>query len=157
MVVAIAVPSTIHYLEVKWHDVRHPFWTFTRDGLAVVDVLRREDLESTVVTHRFPGGASIFAVLSERRVLLAWAAYARGVQARVLEAEIDDFFHDATADPHKSWSMLRHHRTHVIEITGDRINPRIREQLTPVLVTPMYRLLAVPRETSCVATQFNCR
>jgi hypothetical protein len=157
IVVALAAPSTVHYLHVKWTDSRHPFWTFTRDGLAVVNALRHQDVDSTVVAHRFPGGASIFPVLSERHVLLAWSAYARGVQARVLEAEMDDFFHDVTADPRKSWSMLRrNHVTHVIEITGDHINPQILERLSPLLVTPMYRLLAVPPETGCAA-ESDCR
>jgi hypothetical protein len=158
VVVALAAPSTVHYLHVKWTDSRHPFWTFTPDGLTVVDALRHQDVDKTVVAHRFPGGASIFPVLSERHALLAWSAYARGVQARVLEAEMDDFFHDVTADPRQSWSMLRrNHVTHVIEITGDHINPQIRERLSPVLVTPMYRLLAVPPETSCAAAEFDRR
>ncbi len=158
VVIALAAPSTVHYLQVKWTDFRHPFWTFTRDGLTVVDALRHEDLDKTVVAHRFPGGASIFPVLTERHVLLGWSAYARGVQARVLEAEIDDFFHDPSADPRKSWLMLRrNHVTHVIEITGDHINPQIGERLNPVVVTPMYRLLAVPQETGCAAEEFDCR
>ncbi len=145
-VVLCAIPSTLHYLQVKWHDDQHPFAGIGADALAVVERLRQEDPDRTVVMQRYPDRPSFITVLAERRSLLAWARYAR--DSGPLKADIDAFFNSSARDPREGWSLLaRNHVTHVLEtVGGDRIHPDVLRSLHAILVTPTYRLYAVPAQ-----------
>jgi len=147
VVILCAIPSTLHYLNVKWHDDQHPFAGLGDDADAVVESLRQTDPDRTVVMQRYPDRPSLITLLAERRSLLAWARYAR--DSGPLKADIDAFFASSTGDPGRSWSLLtRNHVTHVLEtVGGDRIHPDVLRSLHPILVTPTYRLYAVPAQT----------
>jgi hypothetical protein len=145
VVMLLAVPSTFHYLGVKWHDDEHAYAVLDRDALAIVDSLQRTDPERTMVLGHYPDNPSFIAVLAERRTVLAWARYARNSGA--VRADIDRLFRSADDPASDPWTLLAQHRvTHVVEAVGrDRIRPDFLASLQPVLVTPTYRLYAVPQ------------
>jgi len=142
--IAIAVPSTIHYLQFKWSDVAFGF--VTRDMATVGEYLGHEDPARTVFIARYPQGPSFIALYSTRRTVLAWAQYTRGTE--VLQDEIDRFFQSADQSPDSAWkTLMRYHVTHVVETIGrDHINEDVRCRLQPVLETKTLRLLAVPAD-----------
>lgn len=142
-VVVCAIPSTLHYLNVKWHDDQHPFAGLSVDAYAVVERLRQADPDRTVVMQHYPDRPSLITILAERRSLLAWARYAR--DSGPLKADIDVFFNSLGGNANNSIALLeRHHVTHVLETVGvDKIDPALLRRLEPVLVTPTYRLYAV--------------
>jgi hypothetical protein len=141
-ILAIAVPSTVHYLRVKWGD--YAFAGVNEDTHQLANRLRLEDPERTVLLHRYPQGPSFLVILAGRRTVLAWASYSRGMVP--VEEEIDYFFQSAERDPMPAWQTLRrHHVTHIVETVGrDRIHPLVLQRLHPVLSTPTLRLYAVP-------------
>lgn len=142
-VIIAAVPSTVHYLQVKWTDVG--FAHIDRDVSLIADRLRQEDPARTVFLQRYPQGPSFVSLLAGRRTVLAWAQYTRNTAP--LAAEIDQFFQSAAGDPAEAWStLIAHHVTHVVETVGrDRIHPDVLGRLEPLLVTGTLRLYAVPR------------
>jgi hypothetical protein len=141
---AIAVPSTVHYLRFKWSDVEFGF--VTNDMAAVGEYLRHEDPSRTVFIARYPQGPSFITLYSTRRTVLAWAQYTRGTE--VLQDEIDRFFQSADQNPESAWkTLMRYHVTHVVETIGrDRIHEDVRCRLEPILETKTLRLLAVPAD-----------
>jgi hypothetical protein len=143
-VILSTTPSTLHYLLVKWSDDRHPFVSVDADALTVVDYLRREDPDHTVLIQHYPDRPFFISLLAERRTVLAWARYAR--DSAPLRAEIDAFFDSARGDPTGARSILtRHHVTHVLETVGsDHIHPDLLRSLRPLVITPAFRLYAVP-------------
>lgn len=143
-VVMAALPSTVHYLQVKWHDDRQPFAIVDPDLMTVIDYLKRQDPDRTVLLQHYPDRPCLACTLSERRTVLAWARYAR--DSAPLRAEIDAFFTSHGAGPEQAWAILtRHEVTHVLEAVGnDRIHPDVLQSLQVVVVTPTLRLYAVP-------------
>ena len=141
-VVLVAVPSTVHYLRLKWSDVEFGF--ITNDTVAVADFLRAQDPARTVFIARYPQGPSFLTLFSERRTVLAWAQYVRN--SYVLQQEIEQFFQSAKFSPAPAWELLRYyHVTHVIEtVERDHIHAAVRCRLQPVFTTPTLRVLAVP-------------
>lgn len=145
LVVALAIPSTLHYLDVKWHDDRHPFAAVGADAFRVIDYLRLEDPDHTVLVQHYPDRPSLLSMLAERRTLLGWARYAR--DSGSLREEIDAFFDSARrGQPEDARSFLtRHHVTDVLEtVGGDRIHPDVLRSLHLVVDTPTFRLYTVP-------------
>ena len=144
LVVALAIPSTVHYLHEKWTDRRHLFATIDAEALVIVNALRATDRDRTVVLHRYPSGPSFFSMLSERRVVLAWAPYER--ESQPLERSVNDFFRSADgARPEQAWrTVVDNHVTHVVVNEADNVHPEVLCRLQPVIATHHYRLYAVP-------------
>jgi len=142
--ITVAVPSTMHYLRLKWSDVEFGF--ITNDTVEVAEFLRSQDPARTVFIARYPQGPSFLTLFSERRTVLAWAQYVRG--SRVLQEEIDEFFQSAKFSPTAAWDLLRYyHVTHVVEaIDRDHIHEDVRCRLQPVFTTRTLRVLAVPSD-----------
>jgi hypothetical protein len=145
-VVLVAVPSTVHYLRLKWSDVEFGF--ITNDTVKVGDFLRSQDPARTVFIARYPQGPSFLTLFSQRRTVLAWAQYVR--DSAILQDEIEQFFQSAKFSPAAAWELLRYyHVTHVVEtVDRDHIHEAVRCRLQPVFTTPTLRVLAVPAEES---------
>lgn len=147
-----AVPSTVHYLRVKWDD--QPFASIDQDAQQVATVLAHESRAETVFLQRYHQGPSFLSVLSERRTVLAWSRYVR--ESLALQQEVDDFFRSADGRAADAVQTLRrHHVTHVVEsVARDRIHPDVLRRLTLLVDTPNLRLYSVPPDvTSGPATQ----
>jgi hypothetical protein len=152
-VIAIAMPSTVHYLRVKWHDV--PFAVVHQDTYTIADRLRQESHDRTVFLQRYPQGPSYLVVFSGRRTVLAWSGYRRNSAA--LAAEIDRFFRSADAADDAADAalslLMQHHVTHVVETKGvDRIHPRVIACLNLLLETETLKLHAVRSDDERCAT-----
>jgi hypothetical protein len=152
-----AVPSTVHYLHVKWRD--SGFAAINRDSYDIATRLRQEDFAHTVFLERYPQGPSFIGLLAERRTVLAWAGYSRDALGDI--DEINQFFTSADGDPAVALKILeRFHVTHVVETVGrDHIHPRVMCHLTALLYTPTLRLYAVGSDgdAKCVAANALAR
>jgi hypothetical protein len=150
VLVCLSIPGTVHYLQRAHAAARKPRLTGLDAGdLQVVRYLRRTDPETTLLLHSDPLWPSLYAIESERRVLLAWSSYVAGdgsadVDARA--AEIARFFGSPAKPGVNDMSILtRYHVTHVIERPArDRLDPHVRTQLHLVTGTPDVRLYEVP-------------
>ena len=81
----VSLPSSLHYLERRWTDNQRPPLvgiTRTEDSHGG-SYLRAQDPDTTVVLNDRPLDPSLLAVLSERRVVLAWGRYAVGSGERI--------------------------------------------------------------------------
>jgi hypothetical protein len=143
-VLACATPSTIHYLQGKWTDGERPFAYVGISEQLVAKRLRAEPSTGTVLLAHYPDRPSLISILAERRVVLAWARYARNVAP--LQAEIDGLFQSE----HRSFAeaqaaLARSGATHLLETVGvDRINPELLARLVPVVSTGSLRLYEIP-------------
>lgn len=146
LVVAAAIPSTVHYLHRKWNDVEHPLMDISREELQLVPALTRTDPETTVLLHNRPTRASLVNILSERRSVLAWGEYVRGSDSRA--EDIDAFFASADRPVEHGLEILRRYRpTHVLEYIGrDRIHEDVTRRLLPISRNAVVALYAVPEE-----------
>jgi hypothetical protein len=145
--IAVSLPSSIHFLEMKWTDAsRDPRVALTRGQLEIANLLRKTtDPESTVVLHDLPAQPSLIAILSERRVVLGWGHpyYAVGSGGRL--TDVNRFFDSDPGDPAADFDMLRRYRvTHVIVTERDRVKPAVLDKLTVVARYPDAVLYAVP-------------
>ena len=136
--VVLALPSSVHYLQMKWTDNgRPPLAAASRGEMAIADYLRTCDPERTVILHDRPGDASLIPVLSERRIVLGWGPkyYAVGSERRF--EDVNRFYASASGDPDAALESLRRHRvTHVIvHPDRDRVHPDVLARLHPVLQT----------------------
>ena len=85
LVIAAALPSSLHFLEMKWTDnQRPPLATLSRAEMQIATYLQTCDPETTVVLHDKPLEPSLIAVASDRRVVLSWGPkyYAVGSEGR---------------------------------------------------------------------------
>jgi len=129
VLIAVAVPSTGHYLRRTWTDHRRPYAQITRTELPIVALLRKSDPERTVVLHNRPRRSTLVRILAERRSLLAWSNYARGSDQRRMDVEA--FFASASGSAAQASDVLQRYRpTHVLEYRKvDRIHPEVRARL----------------------------
>ena len=83
------------------------------------------------------------AVLSERRVVLAWGRYAVGSNDRLREVEA---FYGSTRElPNLLDILAKHHVTHVIVHTDrDRVHPEVLARLKLVMGDEAVKLYEVP-------------
>jgi hypothetical protein len=142
-VLACATPSTLHYLQDKWTDGERPF-AYVGIGEQLVAERLRAEPPGTVLLAHYPDRPSLISILAERRVVLAWARYARNVAP--LQAEIDDFFQSEHRSFGEAQSLLaRSGATHLLETVGiDHINPELLARLAPVVSTGSLRLYEIP-------------
>src|SRR5206468_2162544 len=93
---AVAVPSSIHFLRVKWSDAeRPPLAELSRADLAIADDLKGRDFDSTVVLHDRPQAPSLINILSERRVVLAWGHPYYAVHSEERLRDVNAFYNSA--------------------------------------------------------------
>lgn len=140
---AIAVPSTAHFVARKWTDESRPFATIGPAERAIASALRRGDPETTLVLHARPTEATFVGILASRRSVLAWGRYVRDSGAR--RREVDRFFQSRDGDPSEALATLDRYRpTHVIEDrTRDRIHPAVRARLHVIFQNPQVALYGV--------------
>jgi hypothetical protein len=144
LVIALALPSSLHYLERRWTDGTRPALVgLTRTEIAIITHLRGLDPDATVVLNDRPLDPSLLAVLSERRVVLAWGRYAVGSAERLREVEA--FYSGSRAVPDLLDILLKHHVTHVVVHTGrDRVHPEVLARLKLVMGDEEVQLYEVP-------------
>jgi hypothetical protein len=144
LALAVSIPSSVHYLARKWGDHRRPALSgLTGAELAIASYLRTQSAETTVVLNNRPLEPSLMAVLSERRVVLAWGRYAVGSRERLREVEA---FFGGTRTRENTLNILRAHRvTHVVVHPGrDRVPPEVLAMLQLLMGDATVRLYAVP-------------
>ncbi len=148
--VAGSLPVTVHYARVA-HDASRgtPLASLDAGDLLVVHALQATPADRTMILHSDPLQPSLYAIESQRRVVLAWSSYVEGdgnpdVEARA--AEIARFFGSPQHPGADDLEILhRYHVTHVIERTAvDDLNPDVRDQLVLVAGAPGVRLYRVP-------------
>jgi hypothetical protein len=144
--VAVALPSSIHYLTRKWTDAgRPPLMGLTRLESEIASYLRGLDPQTTVVLHDRPRDPSLLAVMSARRIVLAWARYAVGSTERLREVEA--FYHGTRTVENTLAILQKHNVTHVVVRTDrDRVKPEVLGFLTPVLGDDEVKLYEVPED-----------
>jgi hypothetical protein len=144
VVVALAVPSTAHYLARKTGDRARPLARLDAGALSIARYLRGLDPAVTVVLHRDPDGPSLLGILGEQPVVLAWARYVRGSDDR--RRDVRQFFASADGDAAQALGTLaRYNVTHVVTFTdSDHVHPDVLTHLQPVIRTTHATLYAVP-------------
>jgi hypothetical protein len=137
LVFALAVPSSIHYLDVKWGEgPAHPLLTISAAEITGAEYLHDLPANGTVILHDRPLDPSPIAILSERRVVLAWARYVTGSEAR--QDDVDRFFASSDRPATEAISTLdRYHVTHiVVRPSRDHVNAQVLASLHQVLALP---------------------
>ncbi len=147
LALAASLPSSIHFLAMKWTDnQRPPLTSITRAEMSIADYLRTCDPNTTVVLQDRPFAPSLMAVVSERRVVLGWGRtyYAVGSESRF--RDVESFYMSARGDPGAAFETLRrYHVTHVIvNEQRDRVHPDVLARLRPILGRSGFTLYAVP-------------
>jgi hypothetical protein len=143
--VAVSLPSSIHYLTMKWDDNRRPpLAALNASELAVAAYLREQPAEATVVLHDRPFDPSLLTVVAQRRVVLGWARYAVGSDDR--RRDVERFFGSAEGAPASALAVLRrYHVSHVVDHPArDRVHGEVLARLRPVLSFPDVVLYEVP-------------
>jgi hypothetical protein len=141
---ALAVPSTVHYIARKWNDRQHPNASVSSQERSAAAYLRGTDPERTVLMHDLPDNPTLLGLLAERRSLLSWADYVRGSEARA--DDVRYFFTSARRSPDKALAILqRNHPTHVIEYKDrDQIHPEVLSRLQLVFSDREIAIYLVP-------------
>jgi len=145
--VAVSLPSSVHYLQRRWTDTtRPPLIGITRTEIAMAEYLRAQDSQTTVVLNDRPLDPSLMAVLSERRIVLAWGRYAVGSAERLREVEA--FYTSSRTVPNLLDILRKHHVTHVVVHTDrDRVNPEVLARLKLVMGDRDVQLYEVVEES----------
>jgi hypothetical protein len=145
--VAVSVPSSLHFLDMKWHERERPVVASLTSGEAVIaDYLRTTDPETTVILHDRPTAPSLIAVVSERRVVLGWSRQYYAVGSADRSRDVNDFFGSMGLNPIETFEVLRRYNvTHVVvETARDHVHPDVISRLQPVLHADSATLYAVP-------------
>jgi hypothetical protein len=143
---AISLPSSAHYLLRKWNDNQRPaLGTLTGAELEIVAHLRNLDPAETVVLNDRPRDPSLLAVVSGRRLVLAWGRYAVGSGERMREVEA---FYRGSRTTENTLDILRkHHVSHVVvHRDRNRVPSEVLARLKPVVGDSEVMLYQVPRE-----------
>lgn len=144
LVIAGAVPSSIHYVREKAGDgPNHLLASLSSGELRIARQLRRTNPATTVVLHDAPAAPSLIAIESERRTVLSWARYVTGSGAR--QRDVERFFDSAAADPAAALETLRRYGvTHVVVRSRNNVHPAVLARLRELLRTPDAILFEVP-------------
>ena len=145
--IALAFPSSGHYLQRKWTDQeRQPRAGLTSAELAIAERLRTFDPETTVVLHDRPLSPSLTAIVSARRIVLGWDVRYSAVGGEDRLREVNRFYSSAQGSAEAALDVLRrYHVTHVIvRPADDHVHPGVVARLTPLLTLPDVVLYAVP-------------
>ena len=150
LAIAVSLPSSVHYLTTKWTDNQQlPLVQISDDEVRIADYLQTFDPLNTVVLDDRPRAASLTAILSKRRMVLAWGHpnYAPASESRA--QDVAAFYGSVQEDPAVTFDVLRrYHVTHVIvHHDRDRVHPDVLAQLQPLLQFPTVTLYLVPPAT----------
>ena len=145
LALAVSLPSSLHYLERRWSDnQRPPLVGLTRKETEIASYLRNQDPETTVILNDRPNDPSLLAVLSERRVVLAWGRYAVGSRDRLREVEA--FFASAREPAAMLDTLSRYNVTHVVvHEDRDKIHPEVLANLRMIMGDDQVKLYGVDR------------
>jgi len=148
--VVCSVPATVHYA-VSAHaaPAGKPLATLTEGDRRVIRVLDRASPTTTMMVQSEPLWPSLYAIESDRRVVLAWSSYVSGDESAAvtaLENRIAALFGSPdTIGADDIGFLKQYHVTHVIERPGtDRLHPNVVAQLRLVTGTDTVRLYEVP-------------
>jgi hypothetical protein len=129
--IAASLPSSIHFLQIKWtDDRREPRASLSRGELAIANYLRQCDPKTTVILHDRPADPSLIAIVSARRVVLGWGHpyYAVGSAGRL--NDVNQFYRSADGDASRALDTLeRYHVTHVVVTDRSRVHPNVLAHL----------------------------
>lgn len=139
MAVAMSLPSSLHFLTMKWTErQRPPRVSISAGDVTVAEQLRTSDPQRTVLLHDKPMDPSLLAIMSNRRVALGWGHpyYAVGSAERL--REVNAFFGSAGGDPRLALETLRRYQvTHVVvHEDRDRVHPDVLAALRLLTRTP---------------------
>lgn len=148
--VALAFPSSGHYLAWKWTEQqRAPRVALTRSEVAIARYLRFFDPQSTVVLHDRPLSPSLTTIVAARRIVLGWDVRYSAVGGEERLEDVDRFYSSVDLGAEAAVEVLRkYHVTHVVvRIPDDRVHPAVLSQLKPILTFPdaiLYEVLQLP-------------
>ena len=145
--VAIALPSSTHYLERRWTDrQRPPRVDLSAAEIRIADYLRNKtDPETTVILHDRPLSPSLTTILAERRIVLGWDVTYSAVGGQERLRDVNRFYSSADGNPDAAFESLgRYHVTHVIVRDDDRVHPAVLARLHMLMQFPGATLYAVP-------------
>jgi hypothetical protein len=145
LVVAISLPSSLHYLHWKWTEqTRAPKAMLTPGDVKIADYLRTRDAESTVILHDRPLSPSLMTIISERRIVLGWDVKYSAVGGEDRLRDVQRFFSSATGNAAAAAEMLQRYRvTHVIVRREDRVHPDVLSGLKLLMRFPEVELYEV--------------
>jgi hypothetical protein len=143
--IAVALPSSIHYLSRKWTDAeRPPRVTLSPSGTAIAEHLRQYDPETTVILHDRPLAPSLTTILAGRRIVLGWDVRYSAVGGEDRLRDVNAFFGSSRGDPDAALETLRrYHVTHVIVTDEDSVHPAVLARLKPLVTLPDVTLYGV--------------
>jgi hypothetical protein len=151
LLIALVMPSSVHYLERRWNDdTRPPRAGLSRAEVSIAEYLRSStDPEQTVILHDRPLEPSVLAILSERRIVLGWDVKYSAVGGEDRLRDVEAFYDSAESDPAAALETLRrYHVTHVlVRKRLDRVHPEVLAALTPIFGYPEVALYKVPPES----------
>ncbi len=129
--IAASLPSSVHFLHMKWtDDRREPRASLTRGELAIANYLRQCDPKTTVILHDRPAEPSLLAIVSARRVVLGWGHpyYAVGSAGRL--NDVNQFYRSAGGDAARALATLqRYNVTHVVVTDRSRVHQEVFSRL----------------------------
>jgi hypothetical protein len=142
--IAVSLPSSLHYLSRKWNDrERPPLSKLARSEMDIAAYLRKQDPHATVVLNDLPLEPSLMAVLSERRIVLAWGRYAVGSGERL--GDVNAFYGGSRTLENTLNILRKYHVTPVVvHPARDRVPPEALAKLTLVMGDNETKLYAVP-------------
>jgi hypothetical protein len=147
-VVALSIPSSLHYLSWKWTEAeRQPKASLSRAEVAIASYLRTCDPETTVILHDRPLAPSLMTIVSARRIVLGWDVRYSAVGGEGRLRDVNRFFDSANGSAPAALDTLRRYRvTHVvIRASSDNVHPAVLDRLQRVLQFPDVTLYAVPQ------------
>jgi hypothetical protein len=143
VLIGFSLPSSLHYLARRWTDKERPALAgLTKVEMEIASYLRARDPERTVVLNDRPLEPSLMAIVSERRMVLAWGRYAVGSNERL--REVDAFFRSTRTVPNLLEILRKHQVTHVIVHTDrDRVHPDVLSRFNLVMGDQTVQLYEV--------------
>jgi hypothetical protein len=147
LAVAMALPSSLHYLARKWtDDSRQVRASLTAGEVAIAQYLRDQDPETTVILHDRPLSPSLMTIVAARRIVLGWDVRYSAVGGEDRLRDVNRFFASASGDPFAALDVLRRYEvTHVlVREPGDRVHPDVLAQLRLLMEFPDVKLYQVP-------------
>ena len=135
-VIAISLPSTVHYVARKWTDADRPAKASLSSGeVRIAEYLRGTDPETTVILHDRPLSPSLMTIVADRRIVLGWDVRYSAVGGEDRLRDVDAFFASADGDPGAAFDILRRYRVTylIVRSHDDRVHPAVLERLTPVM------------------------
>jgi hypothetical protein len=146
--IAVALPSSSHYLERRWTDQQRPARVdLSASEIKIAEYLRNKtDPETTVILHDRPLSPSLTTILAERRIVLGWDVTYSAVGGQDRLRDVSRFFSSAAGNPDAAFESLgRLHVTHVIVRDDDRVHPAVLARLHMLMQFPGAALYSVPQ------------